>query len=155
MNESNKKKNNKSYIKKWFNKIIYLNTAISMGCLILFLSLSIALSDYSYLYGTLITLPVGWFLILFYWLFYKNLEFPYSREGLSTYKTTVRFTMLFLFKTLVVFAPLIIVMILYAYGINNIFNLWSVLTCSLLTPLLFFFTRFFMVKNHNKNKGGD
>ncbi len=149
------KKDNKSdkYLKQWYQKIIYVNAGITALCFILFLSLSIGFNDYSYIYGALISLPSSWFLVAFYWMFYKNITFAHNRAGLSTYKTTIRFTMMFVLKSIVVFLPLVVVMILFALDIQ-VFNIWSVITCTVLTPLIFFFMRFFMVEPKTKKGGG-
>ncbi len=136
----------------WFKKILILNIIITIVCLVLFLSLSIGLNDYSYIYGALLTLPSSWMLLLFYYLFYKKVEFPHSRSGFNRTKTTLNFILLFTFKAIIVIIPLIIVLIVQIQGIS-IFNIYSILTCSLIGPLSFFFIRFFIPKE--SDKGGD
>ncbi len=141
-----KKKNN-------FVIISYINLGLTLVCLIIFLTLSICFNDYTYLYGSLISLPSSWLQIMFYYFFYKKIEFPHSRSGFNRSKTTINYMMLFFLKAFVVYLPFIIVMILYGNNIY-IFNVYAVVTCALISPIIFFFIRFFLF-NKEPQEGGD
>ncbi len=149
MKEAKGRKNNKNT----FAVISYINLGITIACLIIFLITSICLNDYTYLYGSLMTLPSSWLQILFYYLLFKNMVFPKSRSGFNRTKTTVNYAVLFFMKTFVVYLPFIILIALYASGIY-VFNIYAVLVCGLIFPLVFFFLRYFVIKQE-PDQGGD
>ncbi len=145
-----KKKDKKN---SWFKNLVIINTIMGLLCLIIFLSLSIAFNDYSYLYGSLLTLPIGWLLILFYYLVNSKIEFPHSRKGFNRTRTTMNYVGLFCFKAIIYCLPLIIVIILVSLNLYVI-NVYAIIACALVTPLSFFCFRFFLIKEES-NKGGD
>ncbi len=150
MKELVEKKDNK---KNYFAIISYINLALTLVCLVIFLTLSICFNDYTYLYGSLITLPCSWLQNLFYYFFYKKIVFPHSRSGFNRTKTTINYILMFVLKAFIVYLPLLIVIILYGNNIY-IFNVYAVVTCTLISPLVFFFLRFFLVDQRSQ-KGGD
>lgn len=79
--------------------------------------------------------------------------FPKSRSGFNRTKTTVNYAVLFFMKTFVVYLPFIILIALYASGIY-VFNIYAVLACGLIFPLVFFFLRYFVIKQE-PDQGGD